>query len=238
MLDLYNLLPHSKKDSKLDTKNDRNVINEVAELKGCSSVVFFETRKRHDLYVWMAKSPTGPTVKFHCSNVHTMAELKLTGNHLKGSRPLLSFSGEFDTLPHLQLLKEMFTQVFATPYRHYKSKPFVDHVLNFSVADGRVWIRNYQIVLPPDLKSPVEETSLTEVGPRLCLNPIRIFAGAFSGATLFENGDYVSPNEARREARAARGHGYSAKVQKKVKRKEHKQDNQLEPDEFEGLFKA
>ena len=29
MNDLIDLLPHSKKDSKLDTKHDRNVINEV-----------------------------------------------------------------------------------------------------------------------------------------------------------------------------------------------------------------
>jgi hypothetical protein len=33
-----------------------------------------------------AKSPDGPTVKFLVQNVHTMDELKLTGNHLKGSR--------------------------------------------------------------------------------------------------------------------------------------------------------
>ena len=42
--------------------------------------------------------------------VHTMAELKLSGNHLKGSRPVLSFDARFDELPHLQLLKEMLTQ--------------------------------------------------------------------------------------------------------------------------------
>jgi hypothetical protein len=33
MNDLIALVPHCKKDSKLDTKNDRNVLNEVAELK-------------------------------------------------------------------------------------------------------------------------------------------------------------------------------------------------------------
>lgn len=43
-----------------------------------------------------------------------MDELKLTGNHLKGSRPVLSFDGAFDQEPHLQLLKEMFTQVGGT----------------------------------------------------------------------------------------------------------------------------
>ena len=33
MLDLTLLLPHSKKDAKLDTKKQRNIINEVADMK-------------------------------------------------------------------------------------------------------------------------------------------------------------------------------------------------------------
>lgn len=73
--------------------------------------MFFEARKRQDLYVWLAKVPSGPTVRFYATNVHTMAELKLSGNHLKGSRPLLSFAKEFDNQPHLQIMKELFTQV-------------------------------------------------------------------------------------------------------------------------------
>ncbi|MCD9637643.1 hypothetical protein HAX54_021045 [Datura stramonium] len=43
--------------------------------------------------------------------VHTMEELKLTGNHLKGSRPILTFSSNFDRQPHWKLLKEMFIQI-------------------------------------------------------------------------------------------------------------------------------
>lgn len=50
----------------------------------------------------------------------------------------------FDSEPHLALLREMLRQVFATPVKHAKSKPFFDHVMSFHVADGRVWIRNYQ----------------------------------------------------------------------------------------------
>lgn len=141
-------------------------MNEVADEKSCSSVLFFEARKRQDLYLWLvragargeaqqllasatyrlvraqpaqhcradslhllllhgqcqllvcpptglntfplssvfpvvllvmvgagrlllnvqAKAPDGPTAKFLVLNVHTMDELKLTGNHLKGSR--------------------------------------------------------------------------------------------------------------------------------------------------------
>lgn len=64
-----------------------------------------------------------------------------------GSRnhPPLPPCRNFDSEPHLQLLKEMLTQVFATPKRHHKSKPFFDHVISFTVADGRLWLRNYQV---------------------------------------------------------------------------------------------
>ena len=37
--------------------------------------------------------------------------------------------------------------------------------------------------------------SLVEVGPRLCLQPIKIFAGSFGGPVLYENPAYVSPNK-------------------------------------------
>lgn len=33
MLDLAQLLPHCKRDAKLDTKTDRGIINEVADMK-------------------------------------------------------------------------------------------------------------------------------------------------------------------------------------------------------------
>ena len=35
-------------------------------------------------------------------------------------------------------------QAFSTPKKHHKSKPFFDHVLSFTLADGRIWFRNYQ----------------------------------------------------------------------------------------------
>jgi hypothetical protein len=50
------------------------------------------------------------------ASVHTMQELNMTGNALKGSRPLLSFDATFDSSPHWLLVKEMLTQVRpATP---------------------------------------------------------------------------------------------------------------------------
>lgn len=105
-----------------------------------------------------------------------MAEVKLTGNCLKGSRPFLSFDARFDTEPHLRLLKEMFTQTFGSPKGHPKVKPFIDHVLSFFIADNRIWFRNYQVVHQIDEQSKKEKPVLVEIGPRCVLNPIRIFA--------------------------------------------------------------
>ncbi len=44
-------------------------------------------------------------------------------------------------------------------------------------------------------KVTTEEMSLVEVGPRVCLQPIKIFAGSFGGPVLYENPGYVSPNK-------------------------------------------
>ena len=66
--DLYSLLPHSRKDAKLDTKTKLYQLNELAELYSCNNVLFFEARKAQDLYIWMSKAPNGPTVKMHLQN--------------------------------------------------------------------------------------------------------------------------------------------------------------------------
>ena len=93
--------------------------------------------------MWASKSPNGPSIKFLVTNIHTTGELKLTGNCLKYSRPLLSFDGGFDDSVHTKLIKEMLLQIFNTPKNHPKSKPFIDHVLSFNIHDGRIWFRAY-----------------------------------------------------------------------------------------------
>jgi ribosome biogenesis protein BRX1 len=141
--DIRNLLPHHKKDAKLDVGKAGYVgraVNEIAELKSCNSVLFLECRKRADCYMWLSETPQGPSVKFHISNVHTMDELRLTGNCMKGSRPILSFDESFGRIPHLQLLKVLLIKVFGTPKGHPKSKPFVDRVMAFYYADQKVRI--------------------------------------------------------------------------------------------------
>lgn len=68
MQDILDLLPHSKKDVKLDTKDKLWMINEICEMKNCNNCIFFEVRKKQDLFMWLAKAPNGPSVKFHVLN--------------------------------------------------------------------------------------------------------------------------------------------------------------------------
>ena len=145
MNDLTLLLPHSKKESKFDNKKRLQVLNELVELNNCTSCLYFEVRRHEDLYLWASLCPTGPSVKFHVQNVHSLEELNMTGNCLKGSRPVLSFDESFNAKPQFQLVKAVLAKIFNAPENHRKSKPFIDRVMTFSILDGRIWIRNYQV---------------------------------------------------------------------------------------------
>ncbi|ORX61427.1 Brix-domain-containing protein [Hesseltinella vesiculosa] len=226
MMDLEGLLPHAKKDAKLDTKSDLYLLNELAELNNCNNAIFFEVRKRQDLYLWMSKTPNGPSVKFHVQNLHTLDELKMTGNCLKGSRHVLSFDKNFDSAPHWQLLKELLGQVFNVPKGSRKSKPFIDHVLSFSIVDNRIWFRNYQIVEKTAQNTPnfsledkIDDISLVEIGPRFCLTVVRIFDGSFGGPTVYENTEFVHPNYVRSLERRSKSQKY-AKRQVSIKERD------------------
>lgn len=52
----------------MDAKDRLSTINEIAEIKSCNSTLFFECRKKADLFLWMSKTPNGPSVKFHVLN--------------------------------------------------------------------------------------------------------------------------------------------------------------------------
>jgi ribosome biogenesis protein BRX1 len=242
--DLRDLLPHSKTDAKFDSKDQLYIINEVAEMKSCNNCIFFETRKKKDLYMWMSRVPNGPSVKFLVQNVHTMAEVKMTGNCLKGSRPLLVFDKNFDSKPHGVLLKEMFSQTFGSPKGHPNTKPFVDHVFFFALVDERIWFRNYQIVYDAGEKTGERDATtqpvLVEIGPRFVLNPDRIFAGSFGGATLWTNPRYVSPNQARSLLLRKRNAKYDNRQTDKAKRARHEAEYKptLDPLMSEELFQA
>ncbi|CCH61650.1 hypothetical protein TBLA_0F01070 [Henningerozyma blattae CBS 6284] len=227
--DLFSLLPHSRKEPKLDTKKDLNQLNEIAELYNCNNILFFEARKHQDLYLWLSKPPNGPTIKFYIQNLHTMNELNFTGNCLKGSRPVLSFDNRFDTSPHYKLIKELLIHNFGVPPTARKIKPFIDHVMSFSLVDDKIWVRTYEISHSARNKDEYEDTtddlSLVEIGPRFVMTVILILEGSFGGPKIYENKQYVSPNVVRAQmkqqaAKEAKSRSDAA-VERKIKMREN-----------------
>ncbi|KAL8869473.1 MAG: hypothetical protein Q9174_004249 [Haloplaca sp. 1 TL-2023] len=242
--DLYNLLPHSRKDAKLDTKTKLYQLNELADLYNCNNVMFFEARKGKDLYIWMSKAPNGPTIKFHMQNLHTTSELHFPGNCLKGSRPILSFDATFDSAPHFVLAKELMSHIFGVPKGARKTKPFVDHVMGFTIADGKIWVRCFEIrenaVSKTDLATNGDEAasketsivkgkgetkiSLIEIGPRFILTPIVILESSFGGPVIYENKEFVSPNLVRSERRLSKAGRYNNRSEQRIESKAKKGD--------------
>ncbi|KAA8499667.1 Ribosome biogenesis protein BRX1-like [Porphyridium purpureum] len=237
MEDLRMLLPHAKKEPKLDSKDRITLANEVAETRNCDSIALFECRKLQDCYLWLSKTPNGPSAKFLVQNIHTMAELKFTGNNLLFSRAMLSFDRAFDEGgDHMLVLKELLLHTFTAPRGHRKVKPFVDHMLSFFWLDGRVWVRHYQIVEKGVIKNS-SESELVEIGPRFVLTPIRIFSGSLCGATLWENVEYISPNEVRRAAKRIKDSTYQKRISDHAKRTTREAMRKRPDDPLDRMFK-
>jgi ribosome biogenesis protein BRX1 len=172
-----------------------------------------------------------------------MEELHFTGNCLKGSRPILSFDNAFEQQPHLKVIKELFLHTFGVPQGARKSKPFVDRVMGFTVADGKIWVRNYQInevepskgktdeegdeaetVASTKSKSKETDIGLVEIGPRFVLTPIIIQEGSFGGPILYENKEFVSPNQVRADLRRKSASKHNARAEQYVERLARKGD--------------
>lgn len=243
--DLYKLMPHARKEPKLDTKKNLGQLNELSELYNCNNVMFFEARKHMDLYLWMSKPPNGPTVKFYLQNLHTMNELHFTGNCLSGSRPILSFDCRFDSQPQYMLIKEMFIHNFGVPPQARKSKPFIDHVISFSIVDDKIWVRNYEISHTArnteeyEHNTEDEDLSLVEIGPRFVLTPILILEGSLGGPKIYENKQYVSPNVVRAQAKQQAGDKARARADAAIARKIRRRENVLaiDPLSNDAIFK-
>lgn len=241
--DLYALLPHSRKEPKLDTKKDLQQLNEIAELYNCNNILFFEARKHQDLYLWLSKPPNGPTVKFYIQNLHTMEELNFTGNCLRGSRPILSFDQRFDQSPHYQLIKELLLHSFGVPPAARKSKPFFDHVMSFSIVDDKIWVRTYEIShsarSTEEYDGEEEDISLVEIGPRFVMTVILVLEGSFGGPKIYENKQYVSPNVVRAQLKQQAAQQASDRAEAAAQRKIRVRENVLAADPLsnEVLFK-
>ena len=175
-----------------------------------------------------------------------MSELHFPGNCLRGSRPILSFSSDFTSAPHLLLIQELLTHTFGVPKGARKSKPFIDHVMSFSLADNKIWIRCFEISETATSKSDLSPSdgtqrpkhtaktihhrnldtklSLVEIGPRFVLTPIVILESSFGGPVLYENKEFISPNQIRSEIRRRKAGRHHERVDQGFERSGRKGD--------------
>ena len=40
----------------------------MAEMRNCNKVIYFESRKKQDLFMWIGNTPSGPSAKLHVLN--------------------------------------------------------------------------------------------------------------------------------------------------------------------------
>lgn len=62
--DIIGLIPNTKIESKLERKDTREIINDICFERSCNNYLFFDCHKHIDLFMWLAKSPNGPSIKF------------------------------------------------------------------------------------------------------------------------------------------------------------------------------
>jgi ribosome biogenesis protein BRX1 len=144
--------------------------------------------------------------------------------------------------------------MFGVPRLARRAKPFIDHVISFSILDNKIWFRNYQIMekdpgkgslaevdeaegkkrKSKSAKTELESPTLVEIGPRMVMTPIRIFEGSFGGATVYENPEYISPNATRHDARRTKGEHYKERTTaiQNRKAKVQKLADEAKPDEL------
>ena len=239
MEDFKAMMPHSKSEPKLDKNLDMREINDICEMRSCNNAVYFEHHRSNYCYVYFAGMPAGPTIKFQVYNVTTLNELKLSGNCLKGSRPLLHFDTAFndESNSQLQVMKNMFQRVFGVPRNHPKAKPFHDHMMGFYWIDGKVWVRHYQISpVSSDYLDNPEYQTLTEIGPRFVLEPVLILNGSFSGNVIYKNTDFRSPAVLMRSMRKDAGESALQSAIQNEETQTRKDGAQMEPDHLDEMF--
>ena len=130
--------------------------------------------------------------------------------------------------------------MFNTPKNHPKSKPFIDHVLSFSVFDGRIWFRAYQIMNQNEEKftekCDVEKLILIEIGPRMTLQPIKIFDDTLGGEALWQNAAFITPQRMRSKNFGEYIRKRDEKAERKLAKKQLMQEGQDSDSYLDNAF--
>ncbi|CAD8194145.1 unnamed protein product [Paramecium octaurelia] len=178
MLDIMNILPHSKKTNKIKYEQLRQVIPSLCENHKCNSFIVFHTISNQLILVF-GSYPSGPTVKFSVLNITTIKDLQLAGNFSKKGRVLLQFDQRFNNITKYKLLKEIITLLFNVSQARFTDN-FIDRIFTFTTegeAQNRIWFRQFEIF---------EQKNLREIGPRFGLELISIEEGLAQGNMLYQ----------------------------------------------------
>ena len=111
----------------------------------------------------------------------------------------------------------------------------------------QIWVRNYQILEEEaantlearhskKLTGQTNPTHLVEIGPRFVLNTIRIFRGSFGGQTIYQNAEFVSPNEIRAQEKRNAGNKYEERKMHQEFRKERNDAIVVPEDPLANVF--
>ena len=117
--------------------------------------------------------------------------------------------------------------------------------MGFTIADGKIWIRCFQIsetaISKTDTakengmddgaarskvsKKPGDtKISLVEIGPRFVLTPIVILESSFGGPVIYENKEFVSPNQIRSELRLSKAGRYNQRSEQALENRNKRGD--------------
>ena len=117
--------------------------------------------------------------------------------------------------------------------------------MGFTIADGKIWIRCFQIsetaisktdaakekgvegtaVTSKASKKPGDtKISLVEIGPRFVLTPIVILESSFGGPVIYENKEFVSPNQIRSELRLSKAGRYNRRSEQALENRNKRGD--------------
>ena len=231
---LRDLIPHAKREQAMNAK-DFVVLDQIAADRFCDTIGVFETRHKRvssECYFWIATCPSGPSINFYVRDAQSIENLRLIGNSLKGSRPILQFDPRFNDGGVMEIAKWSLQRLFSVPFEDPHSKPFVDRTMSFIIEEGFIIMRHYQIQWGEN----GEETELAEIGPRVVLEPNYVLAGAFKGHKIWTNKEFVSPYKELKAERRKRAEMRNKAREKQAEREEKKMNLPTIEDPNAGLF--
>ncbi|CAL6025003.1 Ribosome_biogenesis protein Brix [Hexamita inflata] len=199
--DYEKLCPHTKLEFKFDESEPLSHLQVLAHKRGCDTIIYWETRRRKDLFLYLSVMPSGPTMKFHVMNIKTSKSMRFEGNFAQRTRPLLNFSAEFDSTPEMSIAKELLKRTFSTPNMHFKMAPFLDHLFQFAVLKENMQFEFHAYGFDFNDKVKENDVNVKEAGPYFIMTPVSIQAGCFAGEIIWENEKYLNSKQMRAASR-------------------------------------